>query len=167
MSIIYDALKKIEKSNVKSLKAGTDKNPKPKNKTYLLYALVVFIGFFLAYVFFGLLPKPPRLNTNIEVKKQAQINNLQALSLKQGIPEAPPPPTTASAVTPPLSVETAREFGTNFVLNGVFFSEEGGYALVNNQIVKEGDKIDGATVKRITLDSVELEFQGRPLTLSR
>jgi hypothetical protein len=47
--------------------------------------------------------------------------------------------------------------GTQLVLNGVFFSGPDAYGLINNQIVKTGDQIAGATVKKITVTDVELE----------
>ncbi|MDD5432878.1 MAG: hypothetical protein PHO70_07865 [Candidatus Omnitrophica bacterium] len=54
-----------------------------------------------------------------------------------------------------------------FILNGIFFSEDkGGYALVNNQIVKVGDTINGAVVKKITDELVELETEGSIIKLS-
>lgn len=53
------------------------------------------------------------------------------------------------------------------MLNGVFFSENEGYALINNRIVKEGDALEGVTVKRIKLDEVELEAEdGSTIKLS-
>ena len=44
--------------------------------------------------------------------------------------------------------------GGMLVLNGIFFSQEEGYALVNNHIVKVGDKVGGALVKRIDVNEV-------------
>ncbi|MDP2831372.1 MAG: hypothetical protein Q8O02_03905, partial [Candidatus Omnitrophota bacterium] len=55
---------------------------------------------------------------------------------------------------------------TSFVLNGIFFSDEDGYALVNNQIVRENDYVDGAKVGLITVNTVKLDNAGQTITLS-
>jgi len=43
------------------------------------------------------------------------------------------------------------------VLNGVFFSKNEGYALINNKVVKQGDSVEGIKVRKVNLDDVELE----------
>ena len=53
-----------------------------------------------------------------------------------------------------------------FILSGIFFSANGAYALVNNQIVRENDLVDGAKVGKITVNSVELNNEGKIITLS-
>lgn len=45
----------------------------------------------------------------------------------------------------------------DLVLNGIFLSPENKFALINNVIVKEGDKIGDAVVLQINADFVELE----------
>ncbi len=52
------------------------------------------------------------------------------------------------------------------VLNGIVLSPELNYALINNKIVKEGDKIEGITVIRITKDSVELKEGDKSFRIS-
>nr|MBC8436521.1 hypothetical protein [Candidatus Omnitrophota bacterium] len=81
---------------------------------------------------------------------------------------------TAQTLQPALTQETAAENETpalpaSLVLNGIFFSQdEGYYALVNNKIVKVGDDIDGAKVRHIDFDNVELESEaGLLVKLSR
>jgi predicted transcriptional regulator len=43
------------------------------------------------------------------------------------------------------------------MLNGVFFSKDQGYALINNKVVKQGDSVEGVKIKKVNLDDVELE----------
>ncbi|MFA6384630.1 MAG: hypothetical protein WCY10_04585, partial [Candidatus Omnitrophota bacterium] len=45
-----------------------------------------------------------------------------------------------------------------FILNGIFLSEADGMssAIVNNRIVQIGDTVDGAIVRSITMDGIEL-----------
>jgi hypothetical protein len=170
VSIIYDALKKVEESTGKTLTG----EPAPKKeavsgkfKTYWLYGLVILAGLFLGNIFFGLL-------TNLKTPAGAgpKAENITTPLLK---PQAPPPlaalpqekqqalPAETSAAVPPLPEEKPLP---SFTLNGIFFAQEEGYALVNNQIVKVGDTVDGSTVKTINSDSVELDSAGTVIRLS-
>lgn len=157
MSIIYDALKKVEAAiHRDSLATKTDKKEhKSKFKNYLLYVLVVCLGFFIANIFFGIL-KP-----SVMVKSQPLVIQKEAqLPLPALVPKEEPTLDTS------LSAPTERRAAPLLVLNGVFFSENEGYALINNRIVKEGDAIDGATVLRIDLDGVECKFEDAVIKLS-
>ena len=149
MSIIYDALKKVEisqandpKTKIKKI-AHQDEGSKSKPKIYLLYALMICLGLFIANIFYGRLSqKEPYL--------------------------APTRPTAALEKTPSIETEMENQKETPYplILNGVFFSGGEGYALINNRIVKKGDKIEGATVAQISLDEVELERDGSMINLS-
>jgi len=148
MSIIYDALKKVQKSNNLRLEVVKEtKSFKPKIKQHLFYLIVVCLGIFIGNIFFGFLSHPKS-----SIVKQAKPSVQEV---------APVPEQKASLETePPISSNTIEEPKEPLVLNGIFFSEDKGYALINNKIVKEGDTIGGATVKRITSDNVELEKEG-------
>ena len=159
MSIIYDALKKVEASGVDDSKTkldkGIDRGIKSKPKIYLLYALMVCLGFFIANFFYRMFIPKHLLHTSlIAIKSQPLIDKKQ---------EATTLETSPSIET---GTETKKETPALFNLNGVFFSEDEGYALINNKIVKQGDKIDGATIVRITLDEVELDSGGTIIKLS-
>lgn len=155
MSIIYDALKKVEESNNISSREKVSKEHKLKPKIYLVYILVICLGFFIASIFLELFTKPLQINTKVISKNLPQIDKTPDLNI---IPQTLPPkdtPISESNISyqPP---ETKKEPEVSFVLNGVFFSQDEGYALINNRIVKEGDLVDGMTVKRIRLEEVEL-----------
>jgi len=161
MSIIYDALKKIEKSNSLTPKTEDKKNASggPKTKTYLLYILVVCLGAVIANIFLGFFAKPVKV---------AKVNKAVASPVLPPVAPAAPkvlPPAASSLPIPAAEAKRQPEFPP-LVLNGVFFSQAEGYALINNQIVKEGDTVDGAVVKRIRLEEVELEFEGSITKLS-
>ena len=70
------------------------------------------------------------------------------------------------AAAPPESSQSEKQIQPLLVLNGIFFSENQGYALINNRIVKEGDTVDGAIVDRISLDGVDLNSGGLVIKLS-
>jgi len=158
MSIIYDALKKVEAaiSGRKALVTKPDrKERKFKFKNYLLYVLVICIGFFIANIFFGIIPRPP-----IMTKSQPPVIQ------KETLPSPIPIPKEKPLLDTGLSVSIQKQAMPSLVLNGVFFSENEGYALINNRIVKKGDVIDGAAVTQINLDGVECKFEDSIIKLS-
>lgn len=153
MSIIYDALKKIEGFHTGDSKDKINQksgsSPGHKVKVYLIYVLCASLGFLITGIFFRIISRIP--------KNQVQVP-------PQSPTEAPLP----VALSPAIIAETETQpSAPSFVLSGVFFSENKGYALINNRIVKEGDKIEGATVMRIALDEVKLELGGLIIRLSK
>jgi len=154
MSIIYDALKKVQTSQPGDSETKIDKGTKSKPKVYLLYALMVCLGLFVANIFYKWLIPKPLLDTT---QKESLPNYSQPST---GITA---PETGASLET---KIETQKQSPPAFTLNGVFSSGEEGYALINNRVVKKGDKIEGATVVQISLDEVDLEFGGSIIKLS-
>jgi hypothetical protein len=157
MSIIYDALRKIEK-----------KVPTPQQAAgrkiafYLLFASVALCGFFLA----GLI-------STASVRALAKLKPPKTPVLT-AVPrnQAPAAPVIAPA-TAPVAAEAATQAAaaaaaahTELTLNGVVFSEEDGYALINNQIVREGDTIGNAKVTAVAADGVELDIAGKPVKLT-
>ncbi|MFA4992854.1 MAG: hypothetical protein WC571_02685 [Candidatus Omnitrophota bacterium] len=156
MSIINDALKKTEESIKKnSLRSHGQPDKKSKLKLYLFYILIFIAALLLSSHVFKIInrrsPSPP-------VPEQ---------------PEAAPGPDEESlpGQTPPLAPpdllpEEQPKPEKIFILNGIFFSDNNGYALVNNQIVKENDLVNGAKVEKITMDTVELNNEGKIITLS-
>lgn len=148
MSIIYEALKKIEKNVNRPPsveKSAQDKGIQERKKPnrLLMYILLVLTGLFAVKTGFKLLsPPPPTI--------------LQADVLPLAAEVAPKPVEEEKPVIIPDPVLS---------LNGTYFQGEQGYALINNRIVKPGDTIQGATVKEINLEKVVLEFEGRVITL--
>lgn len=162
MSIIYDALKKVEESSDRDEKLKINKEPvksRPKHKVFLLYLLIACLGIFLANIFLIFLSRPLPKNTIVVVKNPPISINLPSIQPKEKKPQFIETP-------PPVPAEAKAEPKESFILNGVFFSNDEGYALINNRIVKEGDKIDGATVARIALGEAELELRGEVIKLS-
>ena len=164
MSIIYDALKKVEGSGGKAEnQEGNSKNKAALNlKAYLLYALVICLGLFAASQLFGYITRSQNVAVNIKKTPAQQVSKpvIKEVAAK----EMP----AQNEKTPPSGGKDAENSFNNasFDLNGIFFSEKVGFALINNQIVKQGDKISGATVKQITLDGVELDKDGKILRLT-
>ncbi|MFA6357252.1 MAG: hypothetical protein WCY09_01090 [Candidatus Omnitrophota bacterium] len=159
MSIINDALKKTEQSIQKNnAKENLNLNSKPSPKPILLYILILLTGIFLANLIFNLLRYKIKSTTTVE--KTAVTNSKP--STPQPKIAAPVLPKTENRI---IQADTQAN-KPDFVLNGIFFSDNSGYALVNNQIIRENDLIDGAKVQKITSNSVDLNLEGKITTLT-
>jgi len=156
MSIIHDALKKVEASTAPASPEQQAQKPAPqsasKRKVYLLYAVMICVGGVLANILFGLLSPKPAPKTS------------PAVVIKEDIPLT----VAAQAVTSSAAEEEEswEDLPSPLIVSGVFFSGDEGYALINNKIVKKGDRVGPATVGEISLQEVELENRGSVVKLS-
>lgn len=161
MSIINEALKKtgqlIQENEAKSNPQAHAKNA---HRPYLLYILIMLLGITASKFIFVM------LNQKI---KTTQPNPVVLTGSKEAVHLV----STSSA--PAAGAQTEENKPTkdnlpaekrNFVLNGIFYSNNDGYALINNQIVRENDTVDGATVIKITARTVDLDNQGEAVSLS-
>jgi type II secretory pathway component PulC len=169
MSIIYDALKKVERINYGGKSVAADKRHKPNLKILLFYVLIVGIGFFFGNVIFNFFTKhqqgkTPVLTTANLADKSRPAQTKQNSKSLQELPKAEI--TSPSETTSGVSAKPKEQPKPALVLNGIFSSGEEGYALINNQIVKVGDVVDGAKVARIDLDGVQLEINGSTIKLN-
>ena len=155
MSIINEALKKTEQDIQKNTaKENPPSSINPAPKPFLLYILILLIGLFLGNFIFD------QLNHKIKTVCKPEKTIVTAL---------PPQPVALVAplpTEPTLPIKEKKPPEPNFILNGIFFSDNGGYALVNNQIVRENDSVDGAKVEKITANTVQLDNAGKLITLS-
>ncbi|PIP19828.1 MAG: hypothetical protein COX41_00730 [Candidatus Omnitrophica bacterium CG23_combo_of_CG06-09_8_20_14_all_41_10] len=211
MSIIYDALKKIEKSvnpvrntmdakqnskisngvnpvrntmdakqnskisngvnpvrNTTQVSANTTVSNRINKNPILLYILIISFGLFAGNIAFNTLIRPkiklvsypnPTVITQTKKEPPAPLANLP----QEEKPISPVRNTTQINTNTTVSNRVISD--PSLILNGVFFQKDKGYALINNRILYTGDKIEGATIKEINLEKVDLEFEGRIITL--
>lgn len=169
MSIINEALKKTgeylkQKSSSPSSGEGPDKKKRVK-RTYLLYALIASVGILSSNLALNYLwrQSSPRKDP---LPKPAQAG-------KQSFPQDKPeeaaglmPAATAEGNKAIPAEDSEEKTNEDFVLSGIFLSGGESYALINNQIVRQNGTIKDAAVKKINKDSVELELNGRKVTLT-
>jgi hypothetical protein len=77
------------------------------------------------------------------------------------------PDTYPAALRDPMqfgSTAVSRADAGNLILKGIVYSEDSPSAVVGTQIVRQGDKVSGATVVKISRDSVEFEMDGKRWT---
>lgn len=75
---------------------------------------------------------------------------------------------TKKSKKPAVSKPDTAKAGGNaqFLLTGIFYDSKAPIAIINGATVKVGDKVDGATVKKITKLDVELECGGSTIILN-
>ncbi len=165
MSIIYDALKKVETG----LKIENKKilNTKP----IFIYVGIVVIGLLVAQVLFKFFTPAAapavKLKVNVTALKTAAQQHAQQHAQQQPqqqlLPQAQPQQTQSQPL--PQSQEQPAVM-PSLVLNGIFFTGNDGYCLINNQILKAGDEIEGVVVEKINEQEVELSNRGTTIKLS-
>ena len=141
MSIIYDALKKVQTS-------FTNATVEKKKTDIILWLGVsfVFIGFLASGFSLMLLINSYRQKTMVKyVEPKNQASQKPVLNL----------PLVSKPETPQL------------VLNGIIAMKGEYMALINNQILKEGDYIQDMRIVSITKDKVELYSKGKLTVLTQ
>lgn len=170
MSIIYDALKKVQGQFKENKGAADPANnapgaiparseqptlPAPPRRNKLVLILLVVLGAVALYYFFNYSAAQKRKKEE-EAKKQSPAYPL--FKTIAPLPGQKRPQTGAEQTVPGAA---------NLVLNGTVSSEYENYALINNQIVQEGDQISGLKVKKISSEGVELEDKDGKITRLR
>ncbi len=128
---------------------------------YLLCAVAVVLGFFATKTLFNSILKfqnnifstnKPKLflkiMNNIATKKVSDEFDLQ---------HKPSPTFFFTKIFSGKKAALNIAPPQNFILNGILFSPGESFALINNKIVKEGDKIGDAAVVLIKEDYVEMK----------
>lgn len=142
MSIIYDALKKAQSH-------FTFSSPEQKKPGALLW-----IG--VALIFLGFLGCGFALMLVINSANQKTVVKLV------------PPQKQAEEKKPILNIPMIfKSENQQLVLNGIITMEGEYLALINNQILKEGDYVQNMRIISITKDRVELYSKGKLILLTQ
>ncbi len=174
MSIIYEALKKVQgKSGPASVaqvqaaagKAASANSPLKKStavRTVVLLLVLLALGMFLIEILIN-------RSFSTRAKKEQALPTAASYNPPDYRPivfEHPPLPAQTNPKEPIISAEqSVAELEPQLVLNGIVLSEDGNIALINDQILKAGDDIDGARVEEISENQVVLSFETRRITL--
>jgi len=138
----------------------------------VLGTIFILLGFFCALYFFKHYTRPKRdiaaslrslviqpetksVPRKQEAKKEESLEEALDISLLEE--ETEPEPIEEEAVE--------KDVIPDLILNGIFSSETGNYALINNRIVRIGDTILGVKVKEISSENVILDAFGKEVIL--
>ena len=150
MSIIYDALKRIE-SKEKGLGQGQESpgvQPRRRPKQYsskfawLVYLAFLAIVIVLVQFLSDKASKGPAL-TQTSAQKPSHIQML---------------PTQPGSQSEDSLRRIAGRKLPNFYLTGIMLAEGQHTAIINDQVVRQGDVIEGATIDKIDSEGVEITF---------
>jgi hypothetical protein len=153
MSIIYEALKKVEK-----IKQKNSYRNYPFLKNTLMYILLLATGLFAAGILFRIL-SPARKSPADSIENKSTAAQ-QVLSAQPLLPQERKPQTLFQKEDEKKNIPLPRLF-----LNGIFMDKACPYVLINNTILKKGDVIQEAKVISIESDKVKLDFKGRTIEL--
>jgi type II secretory pathway component PulC len=121
---------------------------KPKIKILLVCIACAALGSYSAKLLFDHIAKQNGFDRKEEIKVMPT-----AVTMPPAIAPIPVP----IPVTETPAKTKASSSKPTLALNGIVFSPGSSYALINNKVVKEGDKIEGTVVVRIAKDNVELK----------
>lgn len=156
MSIIYEALKKVQgKSDAAAAVPAKTGGGKALDATGVLKESTAVRTIILLLVFLAL----GMFLIEIVINRwfAARANTLPALVPEKIEPKEPVPSAEPSAAQPQPQPQ--------LVLNGIVLSAEGNIALINDQILKAGDNIEGALVEEISADQVLLSYKAQKIAL--
>jgi len=136
MSIIYEALKKVEGGKVFSGKIIRKK--RFPTGFFLIAALVIVCSVFFTRYYLG-----KKQESSIPVANLP----LEPLEPKEEILPVVSPGLPAGRQEPPQQ---------KYQLSGIIFDQEKPFAIINGQVVKESDRIGNYSVESISQDKVEL-----------
>lgn len=145
MSIIYEALKKTQERL--RFAAVLDPRERLKLKLYVVFIFIALLGF--SYALTILFYNPSLVSIDLNKKP------LDSLPLEQKqLTQAPP---TASK---PIKQPSDR-----FVLKGIVTKNNEKVALINDEMLRKGEYIDGAYIINILDNKVYLDLGGKPVVL--
>ena len=170
MSIIYEALKKTQNSpkNITAdivSNAGQEQNPKKAGKIPYALASVIVIGLgFIVSIFLG---KPQELLYKAFIVRKSEIKESvsRVPSFADEHKNSQPISSPSFSSLPSYGAPKEEKNLPDFVVNGIVISPDGNIALINDQIIRAGDNIEGARVERIEDSRVVLSYEGRETVL--
>jgi hypothetical protein len=155
MSVIYDALNKINRTFTHIHEIQESKVL--KNKFLLTAIATIFLGFIgsgiAVFIFFSSIALPARIAKQLSASRP-------------NVPAATPAVAAQPAISlPSIFKPTQERVAELFDLKGIMETDGKRVALINGEILKQGDYIEGARISRITQNNVEILFKGRIFVL--
>jgi len=138
-------------------------------RNYIVGLISVIIGFIFASSLFGLLTTRAKSNEIVSLKQSIVVNKQEpavnpAINIVKSELTKPTQPVSDNKDQPIIEIPAKKEIPV-LTLGGIFSSQKGSLALINDRIVKEGDSILGVKVIRIYSNKVDMDADGEKVTL--
>jgi len=162
MSIINEALKKTQSQLEQINPASPPVQPhkSERNIGVLILTTLLFVGFLMSTgVFLFLIFKNHSAKANFVKNKILPAANNQSQGTVTLFTQAP-----MAAIQSPAPKDSSQG-PSHFVLNGIITMNKEKLALINNQILKEGDYIEDKRILSISMDKVEIFNKGEIIIL--
>lgn len=170
MSIINDALKKAQEQNTRFKSKGISsysvaKQHKPQS--YIQKKVIAFIStLFLMTLTLGVSWLIIGTIKNLSMPPVAVVPEIHEPPEDQINTEPQDPSPIADVANKGILYQKAKPVSETFVLSGIVFGDGNPFAVINDKIVEEGDRIDEAKVVRIEKNRVTLHLEGEKITLT-
>lgn len=134
---------------------------KKNDSTWKSIVVFAVLGFFLSAMIFALVSKALSKKNLVQKQKAipvASVAETGGTNLTAKV----------AAEVPAVAVKEEPEVSKTLPtlkLTGILVSDNGNIALINGRVVPEGSTVDGAVVKKVTNDTVELSFEGQKIVL--
>ncbi|MBN2121025.1 MAG: hypothetical protein JW734_08255 [Candidatus Omnitrophica bacterium] len=157
MSLIYEALQKIEK------RPSYKTSPKNKERHIFLFLLLIAISAGIIYIS---IPKNTPVKT-ATINTKTEQNLVKEYSRQTNKEQIPDKPQTFSYSEPPISFyKKLMQKEEKLRLSGIIYSPDKAMAVINGRIVGQGETIAKAEVLKITEKSVELNRNNEKIILT-
>jgi len=170
MSIISDALKKAQEQNAQFKSKGSSPYSaarQHKPQSYIQKKITVFIGtLFLMTLTLAVSWLILGTIMNLSMPPVAVVPEIQQPPEGQINVEPRDPSPIANIANKGILYKRATPVSETFILNGIVFGDGKPFAVINDKIVEEGDRIAEAKVVRIEKNRVTLHLEGEKVTLT-
>ncbi len=163
MSIIYEALKKLENKISQNQKEPSPRQHKISRKTtwglIIFLSLIIIVSLYLVVSTTGknLLPKPPKK----EKPEKIQAPPKEELPPEIKTPKKPPPPQETPVAEKPLP-----EARPQVELEGILYDEVNPLVIIDKKYYRKGESFQGMKIVDIDKDWVEFEYKGETFKVS-
>jgi hypothetical protein len=170
MSIIHEALKKVQQGLAPEIETlsqegqqTTSQESPIKNKIksiFILSCAIVITGASIFYIYQHFQNGDPKIKIFAKKTFYKLIHKQEPLAVKVKAPEDLKPLAQFTIKPPAGSQITTPSAPITLNIHGIMANSTGNLVLINDQVYQEGDKVDGAKIVKINLDSITVINNG-------
>ena len=171
MSIISEALKKAQATQEQGQEQGNlaKLRKDPRNSSFPLWGGMILLTLaVLTWFAIVKLEKNPKYRQETPAPHEVRSEDRTPVVVKK-IPSVEVPAESALRANEISSARRdeaiAHRIERALQLKGIAFIEGKGIAIINNNVLEEGDKVRGARLTKVTPEMVVLDYKGREIKL--